>query len=206
MREHSNQRTDGTLLSTYIVRFLSTRTINNYRVLFSKENKTYLTKHTPPAALQIPSFSSTKVVDAKEECPWPRKPVTKHHAVVGTRKHSAHPPLDKVRKKIIGISRKYPWSGLASSPFHNMNRSIDWYPSNELFFTWSWTLNSSSIVKKPILLYRGVGALERLGCYCSVSVRSSQLTSAHQSQVAFGQNSSKSKAQRWRLETKVQLE
>ena len=40
-----------------------------------------------------------------------------------------------------------------------MKRSIDWYPSNELFFIRSWTLNSSSIAKKPKLLYRGVGVI-----------------------------------------------
>ena len=70
-----------------------------------------------------------------------------------------HPPLDKVRKKSSEFQEKTHEVDFASSPFHNMKRSIDWYPSNELFFIRSWTLNSSSIAKKPKLLYRGVGVV-----------------------------------------------
>ena len=68
-----------------------------------------------------------------------------------------HPDLDKVRKKSLEFQDKNHEVDFASSPFQNMKRSIDWYPSNELFFVWSWTLNSSSIAKRPILLYRDLG-------------------------------------------------
>ena len=69
-------------------------------------------------------------------------------------------PLDKVRKKSSEFQEKNHEVDFASSPFHNIKRSIDWYPSNKLF---SWTLNSPSIAKRPILLYRGRGVLNSLG-------------------------------------------
>ena len=72
-----------------------------------------------------------------------------------TCRYKIHPPLDKVRKKSSEFQEKTHEVDFASSPFHNMKRSIDWYPSNELFFIRSWTLNSSSIAKKQYYFIEG---------------------------------------------------